>query len=137
MSTNSLLTFDRPSTQPEDWRTRLLIWLPVLTGLIVLYLPSLVDLFQGVWSTDQQAHGPIVLGIACWLVYRKWPEMWKVSEGQPTFPVLGWPLLVFSLLLYIVGRSQEILILEIGSVIWLLAADRKSTRLNSSHGYIS
>src|SRR5687768_10300379 len=122
MSTNSLLTFDRPSTQPEDWRTRLLIWLPVLTGLIVLYLPSLVDLFQGVWSTDQQAHGPIVLGIACWLVYRKWPEMWKVSEGQPTFPVLGWPLLVFSLLLYVVGRSQEILILEIGSVIWLLAA---------------
>lgn len=122
MSTNSSLTFDRPSTQSEGWRRRLLIWLPVLTGLIVLYLPSLVDLFQGVWSTDQQAHGPIVLGIACWLVYRKWPEMWKVSEGQPTFPVLGWPLLVFSLLLYVVGRSQEILIFEIGSVIWLLAA---------------
>ena len=39
----------------------LLVWLPIVTGLIVLYVPSLVDLFRGIWSTDEQAHGPIVL----------------------------------------------------------------------------
>jgi exosortase B len=104
-----------------DWRNRLFIWLPVITGLIVLYLPSLVDLFRGVWSTDQQAHGPIVLVIACWLIYRKWPEMWRVSEGQSTNAAAGWPIFGFGLILYIIGRSQEILIFEIGSVIWLLA----------------
>ncbi len=120
MSTDSSITFDR-SSQPEDWRNRLLAWLPIITGLIVLYLPSLVDLFRGVWSTDQQAHGPIVLSIACWLIYRKWPDMWRVSEGQPALPTVGWPILIFGLLFYVVGRSQEILVLEIGSVIWLLA----------------
>lgn len=104
-----------------DWRNRLLIWLPVITGLIVLYLPSLMDLFRGIWSTDQQAHGPIVLVIACWLIYRKWPEMWRVSEGRPTAAAVGWPIFIFGLILYIIGRSQEILIFEIGSVIWLLA----------------
>ena len=106
----------------EGWRGRLLIWLPIVVGLIVLYLPSLVDLFRGIWSTDQQAHGPIVLGIACWLIYRKWPEMWRLSESQPVASSVGWPIFIFALLLYVIGRSQGILLLEIGSVIWMLAA---------------
>jgi exosortase B len=89
---------------------------------VVLYAPSLTDLFRGIWSTDQQAHGPIVLVIACWLIYRKWSEMLRVSEGQPTADVGGWVIFIFGLVLYIIGRSQDILIFEIGSAIWLLAA---------------
>ncbi|MEO6563671.1 MAG: exosortase B [Nitrosospira sp.] len=116
------MTFNKQTGQPKRWPQQLLIWLPIIAGLSVLYLPSLVDLFRGIWSTDQQAHGPIVLGIACWLIYRKWPEMWRASEGQSTSPAAGWPIFLFGLLLYIIGRSQDILIFEIGSVIWLLAA---------------
>jgi len=115
------MTFNRQAGQPEGWR-RLLIWLPIIAGLIVLYLPSLVDLLRGIWSTDQQAHGPIVLGIACWLIYRKWPGMLRASEGQPAAPAAGWPIFIVGLLLYVIGRSQNILLFEIGSVIWLLAA---------------
>jgi exosortase B len=116
------MTVNRQTGKPKDWPNQLLIWLPIIAGLIVLYLPSLVDLFRGIWSTDQQAHGPIVLSIACWLIYRKWPDMWRVSEGQPNAAAAGWPVFIFGLLLYIIGRSQDILIFEIGSVIWLLAA---------------
>jgi exosortase B len=122
MSINSPLTFNNETGQPKRWPQHLLIWLPIIAGLSVLYLPSLVDLFRGIWSTDQQAHGPIVLAIASWLIYRKWPDMWRASEGQSTSPVAGWSIFVFGLLLYIIGRSQDILIFEIGSVIWLLAA---------------
>ena len=122
MSTNLSTIFNRSSRQPEGWRDQLPIWLPIIAGLIVLYLPSLVDLFRGIWSTDQQAHGPIVLGIACWLIYRKWPEMWRLSEGRPMAPSAGWLLFIFGLVLYVIGRSQDILLLEIGSVIWILAA---------------
>lgn len=121
MSINSPTAFNRRADTSAGWRRQLLIWLPVITGLIVLYLPSLIDLFRGVWSTDQQAHGPIVLGIACWLMYRKWPEMVRVSEGRPGIPSIGWPLFVFGLILYILGRSQDILVFEIGSVIWLFS----------------
>jgi exosortase B len=121
MSANSSITFNRQTGQPEGWRNRLLIWLPIITGLIVLYLPSLVDLLRGLWSTDQYAHGPIVLGIACWLIYRKWPGMWRASEGQST-SAAGWPIFLLGLLLYIIGRSQDILLFEIGSAIWLLAS---------------
>lgn len=94
-------------------------WLPVIIGLAVLYIPSLYDLFQGTWSQDEQMHGPIVLGIACWLIYTNWPAMVGASYGD-TPSAWGWPLFVIGLLLYALGRSQDILLFEIGSVIWLL-----------------
>jgi exosortase B len=121
MSIYSPINATGQRSKPANWPNRWLVWLPIIAGLTVLYLPSLTDLLNGLWSTDQQAHGPIVLGIACWLIYRKWPDMWRVSEGQPTVTA-GWPIFVFGLLLYVVGRSQDILIFEIGSAIWLLAA---------------
>ncbi len=101
-------------------RAALLPWLPVIIGLAVLYVPSLYDLFKGIWSSDDQMHGPIVLGISVWLMYRNWPAMMAVSQGKPTSN-WGWPFFIFGLLLYALGRSQDILLFEIGSVIWLLA----------------
>lgn len=41
--------------------TELLTWLPTIIGLAVLYLPSLYDLFTGIWSSDEQMHGPAEL----------------------------------------------------------------------------
>jgi len=102
-------------------------WLPIIAGLIVLYVPTLIDLLSSIWSTDEQKHGPIVLSIACWLAWRKWPEMWQASEGQPA-SIAGWPVFIFGLLLYAIGRSQTIHLLEVGSVVWLLAAILLLTR---------
>ena len=100
---------------------QLLPWLPIILGLAVLYLPSLYDLFTGIWSSDEQMHGPIVLGISVWLLYRNWPTMEAAAQGKKTSN-WGWPIFIFGLLLYAIGRSQDILLFEIGSVIWLLVA---------------
>jgi exosortase B len=105
---------------PSRWDQGLRLWLPLLIGLAFLYVPSLVDLLKGVWSTDAQMHGPIVLSISLWLMYRNWRHMEAVALGQKASP-WGWPVLVFGLLLYALGRSQDILFFEIGSFIWLLA----------------
>jgi exosortase B len=122
MGINSPILVNGRSGQHRGWSFRLLPWLPIIAGLLVLYLPTLVDLFEGVWGTDQQAHGPIVLGISCWLFYRKWPEMWRLSEGEPPSTAAGWLVFLSGLLLYVLGRSQDILAFEVGSVIWLLAS---------------
>ena len=98
---------------------QVLAWLPIMLGLAVLYLPSLYDLFNGVWSEDAQMHGPIVLGISCWLIYRNWPAMLEASRDEQS-SAWGWLFFVIALLLYALGRSQDILLFEIGSVIWLL-----------------
>jgi exosortase B len=114
-----------PTTAPATGQW--LSWLPIVVGLLALYLPSLLDLSRTTWASDEQKHGPIVLSIACWLAWRKWPGMWQASEaGSPS--AWGWPTLGIGLLLYVVGRSQEIVLLEIASMIWLLAAILLLTR---------
>lgn len=98
-------------------------WAPfwiVLAGMAAMYGPSFHDLFNGIWSTDENAHGPIVLAVALWLLYTKWNDIADRIEPAPA-PILGWPLVVASLLFYILGRSQDILIFEIGSLIPMLA----------------
>ena len=75
---------------------QLLPWLPIILGLAVLYLPSLYDLFTGIWSSDEQMHGPIVLGISIWLLYRNWPTMEAVAQGKKTSN-RGWPIFLFGL----------------------------------------
>ena len=94
-------------------------WLIVLAGLCVMYVPTLVSLFRGIWSSDEQMHGPIILAISLWLLYRKWPEMLAARTGQRGSSA-GWPVLIVGLLLYILGRSQDVILFEVGSIIWLL-----------------
>jgi len=123
MSTDAHAISPRSGPLTGQWLT----WLPIIAGLLVLYVPSLLDLFRTTWASDEQKHGPIVLAIACWLAWRKWPDMWQASEaGQPS--TWGWGSLTMGLLLYIVGRSQDIALFEIASVIWLLASILLLTR---------
>nr|WP_315493622.1 exosortase B [uncultured Rhodoferax sp.] len=105
----------KPTLQAE-----LLAWLPVMLGLAALYLPTLYDLFTTIWAQDEQMHGPIVLGISCWLLFRNWEAMCEASHGEKPSS-WGWLLFVFGLLLYVLGRSQDIGLFEVGSSIWLLA----------------
>lgn len=92
-----------------------------MLGLAALYAPTLYDLFNGLWATEEQAHGPIILALAIWLLYRQWPDMMAKSEGKPT-SVAGWVALVIGLLFYLTGRSQEIMAFEMFSFIWVFAA---------------
>ncbi|WP_217430663.1 exosortase B [Duganella vulcania] len=97
-------------------------WWPVVLGMLILYVPTFYDMANGIWSTEEQAHGPIILGLALWLLYRNWMPMLAASAGvQPSYRS-GWAVLVVGLLAYIAGRSQGILIFELGSFLWLLTA---------------
>ena len=116
-----MMLSDKPLLTPRN-QAELLAWLPVIIGLAVLYLPSLYDLFTGIWAKDEQMHGPIVLGISVWLLYRNWGAMEAAADGQPTNGAWGWPIFIFGLLLYALGRSQDIVLFEVGSVVWLLMA---------------
>ena len=103
----------------------------VLTATFaLLYVPTLWDLAQGIWRTDDQAHGPMILAIGLWLLYRAWPATLKVSgwhsaEQTPSPSIAGLAtgclILLSGLLLYVVGRSQSIPFMELGSMVWVLA----------------
>lgn len=89
-------------------------------GFALMYGPSYIELSKTVWATDEQGHGPIILAVALWLLYQQRHAL----AAAPTAPVpaLGWPLLVFALLLYALGRSQDIIMFAVGSQIILLVA---------------
>ena len=84
-----------PHPATADLLATLLAWSPFVAGPDFMYGPSIVDLFRGIWSTDEQAHGPIVFGVSCWLVWRNWPAMWARSAGART-SAAGWSVVVIA-----------------------------------------
>jgi exosortase B len=94
-------------------------WLPILAGLAVLYVPTYYRLANGLWTSEDNIHGPIVLAVVIWAVWEKRNVL--IGQSLVTSLTVGWPIFVVGLLFYIVGRSQEIIILEVGSQIPILA----------------
>lgn len=84
---------------------------PVLAiGLAALVVPTMRYVASASWSTEQGAHGPIVLAAGLWLLARQWraamqwaarPEGWRVAA-------LFIPLLV----LYFLARATQIIEVE-------------------------
>lgn len=95
-------------------------WIPVAIGLCALYVPTYLTLGNGVWGSEEQGHGPLILAVVAFLIWQK-RHVLIDGNAKPEW-MLGWPLLVFGLLLYVVGRSQDILMFEVGSHLPVLAA---------------
>jgi exosortase B len=118
----------RGVTEPVSGRPQM--WLPqgtdrmvaalLLAGFAVLYGPSYFSLAQIVWPTDEQGHGPIILVVSLWLLWRQRFELARLPV-QPR-PWIGAPLLALGLLLYVFGRSQSILMVEVGTQLLILPA---------------
>lgn len=102
----------------RNWQDLLIEWWPVLLGLVVLYFPTFRDLSRGVWQTDDQAHGPIILLVVLYLFW----DNHKALYPEPTrrSPIVGALAFGFGLLLFVLGRSQEILVFELGALVWIL-----------------
>jgi exosortase B len=101
-----------------NWRARLGRDWGIALGGLVLFVPTLYTLFHGIWATEGYAHGPIILVLSLWLLARQWPQMLAASGDRGSRS--GWLLFGLGLLLYIIGRSQEILMAEISSFIFVL-----------------
>jgi len=96
-------------------------WLPIAVGLLFLYVPTFYSLATGLWTNEDQAHGPIILLLSLWLMIRQWPDMLKISDGK-SITNSGWVVFLAALLCYVIGRSQQILVFEISSFILILSA---------------
>ena len=99
---------------------------PILLGLAVLYVPTFYDLSMGLWNTEEQAHGPFILLVTFYLFWQKRALFLVASENSNS--ALGSLILLFGLLFYAIGRSQDILLFEIGSIIWVLTGILLITR---------
>jgi exosortase B len=92
----------------------------LLLGLASLYLPTYIDLARRIWPTEEQGHGPIILAVSIWLLFSKRHEV----AALPLQPEkgLGSALLFLGVLLYTLGRTQSLLVLEVLSQNFVLSA---------------
>jgi len=90
----------------------------IALGLLALYLPTIVDLAHTLWATDEQAHGPVILLVALYLIWTKRSGLHTAVHHPAS--VLGWSMFGIGLIFYILGRAQSVMLFEIGSLIWVL-----------------
>ena len=89
------------------------IWLIVLAGFAAMYVPVYWWAAAGIWQTDEQAHGALVLLVMLWLFWGLRHRIAAIA-AQPA-PGWGWALFGLGLVVYFVGRVFSISILEFGS----------------------
>lgn len=91
-------------------------WAVAGIGFAIMYIPSFVDLFRGAWSSDDNGHGSLILGVSVWLLWSNWREIASTIPIKPA-PVTGWLVLAIGFGLYFIGRSQTIDTVEVASII--------------------
>ena len=113
--------------QKQYFPNWLLEWWPVLLGIVTLYVPTYYGLSTGIWGGSDQAHGPIVLMVVLFLFWQNREQLQFDALVEP-WPILGSVILVLGILCYVIGRSQDILMLDIGSQILVFSGILLLTR---------
>lgn len=101
-----------PARGAPPWQGAAAPWLPwavAAAGLAALFGPTFAGLAAGVWSTEEQGHGPVVLLVGLWLFWRQRAALAAAGAPTPRALAWGWGLLALALLLHVFGRSQRIL----------------------------
>ena len=90
----------------------------LVVGLLALVIPTLIVIGKSTWSSEQGAHGPIILATGLWLLVHKWPEVRHLVRPPSTSAVVI--TLLLTVPLYFLTRVTQIVELE-GYAMYLLA----------------
>jgi len=95
--------------------------LPLILGaLAIAYLPTYWDFTVGRAAADAQGHELLVLAIAGWLFYRQRTRLAALPDSPRHGAAIV--LLAVGALMYVFGRSQQVLRIELLSQVPVLAA---------------
>ena len=87
-------------------------------AFVVAYIPTYIKLASGPWQTEQEGHGPLIMLAAAWLA---WQQRGRLARtALKAAPFAGWIVLIASLLVMAVTRSQDILMIETATQIPVL-----------------
>lgn len=107
------LDMHAPSPLPRHLALAVLV-----AGGLAVCLPVLWDLYQVFWSRELNSHGPIVLAMTLYLFVVKTRE--ALTDEHLTVepsPRIGGVWFVLGGLLYLVGRTQAVLVVEMAALI--------------------
>lgn len=96
----------RPTGAGPDLNARMALGV-LLAGFLLLMVPTVMDLASQVWHTDEQGHGPIIGAVSLWLMWRSRQRV--IDAPYQPANVLGGLLFIAGMLMYALGRSQQII----------------------------
>ena len=106
------------STRAESPGVNLAFLAALAASFLVAYLPTYLRLAAGAWRTEQEGHGPLIMLAAVWLAWQQRDRL-RTIELRPA-PVAGWIILLLSLLLMALTRSQDLFMIEVATQIPVL-----------------
>jgi exosortase len=95
-------------------------WIPgvVFVAALAIYIPTFLSLYAGPWQTEQEGHGPLIMAASAWLAWQRRRELAWIAP-RPQY-ALGWTALLVGLLIMAVARSQDLLVIEAASSLFVL-----------------
>lgn len=84
-------------------------WL-LVAGIAAILIPTMLFVARDTWTTEQGAHGPIVVSTGLWLLFRQWKEARLLTSQPPAWRVAV--LFVPLLLLYLAARIVQVVEIE-------------------------
>jgi exosortase B len=91
----------------------------VAVSFLAAYVPTFQSLVDGPWQTEQEGHGPLIIAAALWLLWQS-REKLNSTPLSPA-PIAGWIVLLTSLALMFLARTQGVLTVEVFSTIPVIA----------------
>lgn len=95
-------------------------------SLLLLYVPTALRLQDQTWGKIEQSYGPVLLAACLWLAWQRRERLAALVSAPKV--ALGYTVLAFGLVLYALGRSQDILMFESVSSIPVIVAILLLTR---------
>ncbi len=87
-------------------------------GILLLFLPTYYDLARGPWTDPHEAHGPFIIAICAGVAFSR-RKAFAAIKGSA--PIVGTLAIMAGVLAYVIGRSQEFLVIETASELPILA----------------
>jgi exosortase B len=83
-----------------------LLWSGLLVACVLAaYAPTVSNLIDGPWQTEQEGHGPLIIAASLWFVWQSRSNL-KLVKSSPA-PIVGWMALLFGLVLMFLARLQQ------------------------------
>lgn len=96
-------------------------YLFLAASLAILLIPTVLRMGKEVWVLDEQAHGPIIVLVVLYLLWKQRDILSQDYSGPNWIRMVGWCTLIAGALSFIVGRTQDIIFFEVGGQMTCLA----------------
>jgi exosortase len=106
--------------EPRIGEARWAQWLrrsPLIAlGIVIWSVPTLIAVAQQHWSREEGVHGPLVLAMVIWLIWRQKDLI--AAQAEPGLLAIAAPGVAFAGLAYAVGRAFDLLALEVAALLF-------------------